>query len=87
MDAARPCQIVTEASGDLSGTGIWSFEPLNAGTQVSFDWKVVAEKPLLKYGSFFFRPLFIANHDWVMACCERGLRQELEAAGERKANG
>jgi len=31
------------------------------------DWRIRAEKPLLRYRSFLVKPVFGANHRWVMA--------------------
>ena len=45
--------------------------------EVAYDWRVRAEKPLLRYLSFVFRPVFEANHRWAMARGEESLRREL----------
>jgi hypothetical protein len=39
---------------------------------------VRADKPLLRYGSWFFKPIFAANHRWAMARGEESLKRELE---------
>jgi hypothetical protein len=44
---------------------------------ITFDWKLVAEKPLLRYLSFLFKPIFSANHRWAMARGEESLKREL----------
>src|SRR5689334_17383151 len=44
-EAIRPKKIVLEAWGDFVGRGIWEFFP---GGEVTFDWKLSAEKPLLR---------------------------------------
>ena len=50
-------------------------------TEATYDWRISAEKPLLRYGSFLFRPIFSANHRWAMA---RGLESlELELRRRR----
>src|SRR3954452_21318700 len=35
------------AAGDLEGTGVWTFEQRGAQVDVTFDWRVAANKPLL----------------------------------------
>jgi hypothetical protein len=42
-----------------------------------YDWRIRADKPLLRYGSFVFRPIFGANHRWAMARGEESLNLEL----------
>jgi hypothetical protein len=44
---------------------------------VTYDWRIVAEKGLLRRLSFVMRPLFGANHRWAMARGEESLRLEL----------
>jgi hypothetical protein len=44
---------------------------------IVFDWRLRAEKPLLKSLSFLLKPLFRWNHGWAMARGEEGLRREL----------
>jgi hypothetical protein len=66
------------AEGDFVGTGIWTFEEKDGGTEVKYDWRIRADKPLLRYGTFIFRPIFGANHRWAMARGEESLNLELE---------
>ncbi|HTL48942.1 MAG TPA: SRPBCC family protein [Verrucomicrobiae bacterium] len=75
VEAVKPFRILSESTGDLEGTGLWLLEPRGRITVVRFQWNVRAVKPLLRYGSFWFRPLFIANHDRVMALCGQGLEK------------
>lgn len=66
-----------EANGDLSGRGLWKFVQRGQDVAVSYDWEVDAGKPLLRYGSPIFRPLFAANHRWAMRCGETSLQREI----------
>ncbi len=66
------------AEGDFVGTGIWTFEEKDGFVDVNYDWRIRADKPLLRYGSFIFRPIFGANHRWAMARGEESLNLELE---------
>jgi hypothetical protein len=86
-----PHGFALEASGDFVGRGIWRLAPeaSDAGegprTSVEYDWRIVAEKGLLKHLSFLFKPLFAANHRWAMGRGEESLRLELarrHAAGD-----
>jgi hypothetical protein len=65
------------ATGDIEGDGRWLFEPDGPSTNVIYHWNVRAEKPLLRYFSFLLRPLFAANHNYVMKKGEEGLKKEL----------
>src|SRR5450755_547408 len=65
------------AQGDFEGRGIWTFKQNGPWVDVVYDWKISAEKPLLRYFSFLIRPLFAANHRWAMAKGEESLALEL----------
>lgn len=66
-----------EAWGDFEGRGIWTFEQDGSWVDVTYDWKISAEKPLLRYFSFLIKPIFSANHYWAMAKGEESLKLEL----------
>ena len=78
----KPRSLALEAWGDLTGQGLWTLEQTGDKTSVQYDWRVSADKPLLRYLSFLFRPIFAANHRWAMARGEEGLRAELTRRGE-----
>lgn len=65
------------AWGDFDGRGIWTFEQDGSLVNITYDWKISAEKPLLRYFSFIMKPIFSANHRWAMAKGEESLRLEL----------
>ena len=66
------------ADGDFVGTGVWTLEQQGDIVSVKYDWRIRADKPLLRYGTFAFRPIFGANHRWAMARGQESLRLELE---------
>ena len=66
-----------EAWGDFDGRGIWTFEQDGPWVNVMYDWKILAEKPLLRNFSFIMKPLFSANHRWAMAKGEESLNLEI----------
>lgn len=71
------------AEGDFVGRGIWTFVQNGEWVEVTYDWKIEANKPLLKYLSFALRPIFARNHRWAMERGERSLELELRRrAGE-----
>ena len=65
------------ARGDFDGRGIWTFEQHGPFVDITYDWRLRAEKPLLRNLSFLLKPLFEANHRWAMAQGEGSLKLEL----------
>lgn len=65
------------AWGDFEGRGIWTFQQDGSWVNITYDWKISAEKPLLRYFSFIMKPIFSANHKWAMARGEESLALEL----------
>jgi quercetin dioxygenase-like cupin family protein/uncharacterized protein YndB with AHSA1/START domain len=69
----RPRLIEGETEGDLRGRGIWTLTPTDAGTHVRFDWRVHADRPLLRALTPVLRPALRGNHDWAIARAREGL--------------
>lgn len=66
-----------EASGDLEGTGRWTFAQDGPEVVITYEWRVHASKPLLRRLSWLLKPAFAANHRWAMRTGEESLRLEL----------
>jgi len=82
----RPDGFALEAVGDFAGRGDWHLEQDGEFTNITYDWRIKAEKPLLRIFSPIFKPLFGANHRWAMARGEESLQIELDrrhGIGER----
>ena len=77
-DSTPPHGFRLVAHGDFEGTGVWSLGQDGEFVDVTYDWRISAEKPLLRYGTLVFRPIFAANHRWAMARGQESLRRELE---------
>lgn len=77
-EAEPPRRFALTATGDFVGRGVWTFEPNADGCLVTYEWRIRAEKPLLKRLSFILKPLFAMNHRWAMARGEESLRLELQ---------
>jgi uncharacterized protein YndB with AHSA1/START domain len=69
----RPHTFETKVEGDLSGRGVWTLTPKDGGTRVRFDWRVNADRPLLRYLTPILRPAFRWNHNWAIARAIEGL--------------
>jgi len=65
------------ADGDFVGRGIWTLTQDGDMVDVVYDWKIRADKPLLRFFSFVMKPIFAANHRWAMARGEESLKLEL----------
>jgi hypothetical protein len=76
-ESDRPHHSRLEASGDLNGRGIWTITQEGEEVLARYDWKVRADKPLLRYLSPVLKPIFAANHEWSMARGEESLELEL----------
>ena len=77
VERRAPHGFSLEAWGDFDGRGIWTFAQNGACVDITYDWKISAEKPLLRYLSSILKPLFSWNHRWAMARGEQSLRAEL----------
>ena len=77
-EAVRPRRLALRATGDFEGRGLWNFEQDGRIVNITFDWQLTADKPLLKHLSFVFKPLFSANHRWAMKQGEKSLKLELQ---------
>ena|SRR5581483_3239614 len=69
----RPVRVGADVEGDLRGRGLWTLTPRDGGTDVQFDWRVYAEKPIVRALSPVLRPLFRWNHAWAIARAREGL--------------
>ena len=76
-ESRYPYGFTIAASGDFDGTGTWAFAPRGPLVDITFDWRIRAEKPLLRWLSVLFKPIFEANHRWAMARGEECLVREL----------
>ncbi len=59
--------------GDLSGRGVWTLTPRDRGVHIRFDWRVLADRPLLRILTPVLRPLFRWNHNWSIKRAIEGL--------------
>lgn len=86
VDAAEPPHFSRiGAHGDFEGRGIWTLWQEGRDVHLLFDWKLLAQKPLLRTLSPALKPAFAANHRWAMRQGERSLRQEVLRRRGRKA--
>ena len=72
-----PYGFALEAWGDFVGRGVWALAQDGDFTNVVYDWRIRADKPLLSRLSALLKPIFSANHRWAMAKGEESLKLEL----------
>ncbi|HEX6798453.1 MAG TPA: hypothetical protein VF116_12155 [Ktedonobacterales bacterium] len=77
VEAHPPDGFAIEAHGDFEGRGAWTFEQRGDWVEITYDWRIAADKPLLRYLSWLMKPIFAANHRWAMAQGEQSLKLEL----------
>jgi quercetin dioxygenase-like cupin family protein/uncharacterized protein YndB with AHSA1/START domain len=76
-----PYQIGAEVDGDLSGTGLWTLTVNEDGsTHVRFDWRVHADRLLLRLLTPVLRRALRWNHAWAIARAREGLEPYARAA-------
>jgi hypothetical protein len=73
----KPGGFIIEAFGDFVGRGEWTLTQSGDDIDITYDWHIRAEKPLLKLLSPILKPIFAANHRWAMARGEESLKIEL----------
>jgi uncharacterized protein YndB with AHSA1/START domain len=74
-----PESFEVDVTGDLRGRGVWTFTEQGGGTHVRFDWRVFADRPLLRTLTPVLRPLFRANHNWAIKRAMEGLEAYAQA--------
>ena len=70
-------RIEGKATGELVGTGIWTFSSEGGATCVQYDWHVKTTKWWMNLIAPIARPFFEKNHDEVMASGFQGLTKRL----------
>ncbi len=69
VESDAPHRWVIGAEGDLTGRGTWQLTQHGPVAEVTFDWRVRADRPLFRVLAPVLGPVFAWNHRWAM---ERG---------------
>lgn len=77
VESRYPHGFTMEATGDLEGRGIWTFTQDGPFVNVTYDWTIRANKPIIDKLSFLLKPIFRSNHNWTMRRGEASLKLEL----------
>ena len=68
-----PHEFEVDVVGDLRGTGVWTLSPIDGNVHVRFDWRVHADRALLRILTPVLRPLFRWNHNVAIKRAIAGL--------------
>ncbi len=82
----RQCRV--QVHGDFEGDCHCKLRVDGSDVELIFDWRVTALKPVIRGLSRLLKPVFVANHRWVMRRGRESLeielqRRRLAARGER----
>ena len=80
VQANPPHGFIIRATGDFDGRGIWSLKQQGSEVVLTFDWRLRAQKRLIRNLSWLFKALFRWNHRWAMDRGEEGLSREMMSA-------
>ena len=76
-----PHELEVAADGDLRGRGVWTLAARGGKVHVRFDWRVHADRPLLRTLTPLLRPLFRWNHKVAIRRAMEGLEPYARSAG------
>jgi hypothetical protein len=76
-----PSEFEVSVVGDLTGKGIWTLTPRDGKVHIHFDWRVIADRPLLRYLTPVLRPVFRWNHNWSVKRAIEGLEPYARSQG------
>jgi uncharacterized protein YndB with AHSA1/START domain len=77
----RPHGFEVSVVGDLTGKGVWTLTPADGRVHIRFDWRVIADRPLLRVLTPLLRPLFRWNHNWSIKRATEGLEPYARSRG------
>jgi uncharacterized protein YndB with AHSA1/START domain len=77
----RPRELEVSVVGDLTGKGIWTLTPAGDRVHIRFDWRVIADRPLLRLLTPVLRPVFRWNHNWSIKRAMEGLEPYARSRG------
>ena len=77
VESRYPHGFSVDASGDLEGRCVWTLAADGKFVDVTYDWTIHANKPIIEKLSFLLKPIFRSNHNWCMNRGEESLKLEL----------
>jgi hypothetical protein len=80
----RPHEFEVSVVGDLTGRGVWTLTEPAGRVHIQFDWRVIADRPLLRYLTPVLRPVFRWNHNWSIERAIEGLEPYARASSRAR---
>jgi uncharacterized membrane protein len=77
-DVNYPYGYAIDAEGDLTGRGVWTFAQDGDWVDITYEWTIRADKPILRVLSPLIKPILRSNHNWTMRNGEKSLVLELQ---------
>jgi uncharacterized protein YndB with AHSA1/START domain len=78
-----PREFEVEVDGDLGGRGVWTLTPSDGMVHVAFDWRVNADRALLRILTPVLRPVFRYNHNVAIKQAIAGLEPYARTEGRQ----
>lgn len=82
-----PTEFEVSVVGDLTGRGVWTLSEAGGVVHIRFDWRVIADRPMLRYLTPVLRPVFRWNHNWSIKRAIEGLEPYAKAGGSSDGAG
>ena len=76
----RPVIFEIDVVGDLRGHGRWTLTPRDGMVHVRFDWRVFADRALLRYLTPVLRPVFRWKHNQAIRSAMENLEPYARSA-------
>lgn len=76
-EVEEPSRMAGRASGELTGTGVWTLSEDGGRTRVTYDWDVATTRSWMDAVALMARPVLARNHDWIMRQGGEGLGRVL----------
>jgi uncharacterized protein YndB with AHSA1/START domain len=82
-----PDSFEVDVTGDLRGHGLWTLTDRDGRVHVRFDWRVHADRTLLRVLTPVLRPVFRWNHNVAIKAAMAGLEPYARRAGSSQVQG
>ena len=77
VETRHPYGYRVETTGDFIGAADLTFEQEGPFVNITLEWTIRVDKPVLRYGSYLVKPVLANNHRWAMRVGQQSLRLEL----------
>lgn len=67
----RPHEFEVKVVGDLTGRGVWTLTPRDSWVHIRFHWRVLADRPMLRYLTPIPTPFPLEPQYLRVSCCHQ----------------